>query len=101
MTEPETARPEDRARDRIRRRRLKYRSWHRGTREMDFLLGGFADRHVDGLSAAELDRYEAILEIGDPQLFRWIAGREPVPPAFDDAVMRLIRSFKVNFQNID
>ena len=45
-----------------RLKRLKFRSWHRGTRELDLLLGPFADRHLDRLSAAELAEYEALLE---------------------------------------
>jgi antitoxin CptB len=77
-----------------RRKRARYRSWHRGTREMDFLLGRFADRHLAGLSTDELERYEALLEVADPSLYRWIAGHEPAPAAFDGALLTLIKNFK-------
>lgn len=73
----------------VRRRRLKFRSWHRGTREMDLLMGSFADAHLERFDHAGLDVYEAMLEISDPDLYNWFSGREPVPLAEDTAVMRL------------
>lgn len=63
----------------IRRKRLLYRSWHRGTREMDLILGRFADSHIKEFSAEEMDRYEEILTYSDPDLYNWVSGREPVP----------------------
>ncbi|MGE3623631.1 MAG: succinate dehydrogenase assembly factor 2 [Bdellovibrionales bacterium] len=73
-----------------RRRRLKFRSWHRGTREMDLLLGSFADAHVDRLTPDELTQYEAIMEQGDPDLYNWITGAENVPKKCDNRVMRML-----------
>ena len=73
-----------------KRERLRFRSWHRGTREMDLLLGQFADAHMHALSAADLTEYDGILELGDPDLYSWIAGREPVPAQHDTPLMRLI-----------
>jgi len=78
----------------IRRKRLRFRSWHRGTREMDLLLGAFADAHLEGLSDDQLGRYEALLELSDPDLFAWIRGREAVPPAYDNDVFKLLQDFK-------
>ncbi len=78
----------------IRRKRLSFRSWHRGTREMDLLLGAFADAHLDGLSEGQLARYEALLELADPDLFAWIQGREAVPSAYDNDVIKLLQNFK-------
>ena len=78
----------------IRRKRLSFRSWHRGTREMDLFLGAFADAHLDGLSEDQLARYEALLELADPDLFAWIQGREAVPSAYDTDVMKLLQNFK-------
>jgi antitoxin CptB len=63
----------------IRRKRLIYRSWHRGTREMDLILGRFADAHINEFTAEELDRYEEILTYSDPDLYNWVSGREAVP----------------------
>jgi antitoxin CptB len=62
-----------------RRKRLKFRSWHRGTREMDLLLGRFADQYLDGYTADDLNIYEGILEISDPDLYNWVSGREGIP----------------------
>lgn len=77
-----------------RRERLRYRSWHRGTREMDLILGRFADTHMHALTPAQLNEYEAMLELGDPDLYNWIAGREPVPAAHESSVLRLLCQHK-------
>jgi antitoxin CptB len=74
----------------IRRKRLLFRSWHRGTREADLLLGPFADRHLEALSPRQLDRYEALLAENDAALYDWISGRVPPPEAHDTDVLRLI-----------
>lgn len=71
-----------------RTERLRFRSWHRGTREMDLLLGTFADENLPAFSEAQLDQYEAILEISDPDLYNWMTGKEPVPPEEDTDVMQ-------------
>jgi len=71
-----------------RRERLRFRSWHRGTREMDLLLGSFADQHLAGFTSAQLGQYEALLELSDPDLYNWITGKETVSPEHDSDVMR-------------
>ena len=78
--------------DHIRRNRLRFRSWHRGTREMDLLLGRFADAHLHAFSPEQLTQYEYILTLNDPDLYNWIAGREPVPSEHDGEVMQLMRA---------
>ena len=62
-----------------RRKRLRYRAWHRGTKEMDLLLGRFADAQLAGMTRAQLDAFEALLSESDPDLYDWISGRAPVP----------------------
>ena len=74
--------------DNKRRQRLKFRSWHRGTREMDLLLGSFADAYLDGFAPEELSQYEAIMEESDPDLYNWITGAGAVPRDKDSEVMR-------------
>ncbi len=69
------------------RKRLIFRSWHRGTREMDLIMGRFADAHVAQFTAAELASYEQILTYSDPELYNWITGKEPVPANVLDPVM--------------
>lgn len=63
-----------------RRKRLIFRSWHRGTREMDLIMGTFADKHVPGMEQAELDLYEELLHTPDPDVYDWISGQK-TPPA--------------------
>jgi antitoxin CptB len=77
----------------IRRKRLAFRSWHRGTRESDLILGRFADAHLAGFNDSQLDLYEALLECADADLFDWITGRAPPPPEHDHDVTRLLLSF--------
>lgn len=81
----------------VRLKRLRFRSWHRGTREMDFLLGGFADHHLDALSEEQLGQYEALLDVADTDLYSWVAGQMPVPRHYDNVVMRLIKNFKISY----
>jgi antitoxin CptB len=76
-----------------RRRRLLFRCRHRGIREMDLVLGPFADAHLLALSAAELDELERWLEIPDQQIFAWINGTEATPQRFDTALFNQLRAF--------
>ena len=79
----------------VRRKRLLYQSRYRGRLESDLLFGGFAARHLSSLSAPQLDRYEALLEESDHDLFAWISGQEPVPERHDHDVFRLLRDFRL------
>ncbi|WP_439814409.1 succinate dehydrogenase assembly factor 2 [Zavarzinia sp. CC-PAN008] len=78
----------------IRRKRLTFRSWHRGFKENDLLLGSFADTHIAQMDEGQLDRYEALLEQPDADIFAWMTGAEAVPAAFDHDVMKLLKDFK-------
>lgn len=77
-----------------RRRRLKFRSWHRGTRESDLLIGSFADACIDGFTVAQLDLFEQILGEEDPDIYDWMNGRADLPPRVDHEVMRLMCAFR-------
>ena len=77
----------------IRCRRLLFRCWHRGTQESDFILGGFADVHLADFDNEQLDRFEALLECTDPDLFDWIIGGLDAPEEHDHDVMHLLRAF--------
>lgn len=61
------------------RKRLIFRSWHRGTKEMDLLMGSFADQHVPTFTREELSHYDDILKQNDPDLYIWIMGTEQPP----------------------
>ncbi len=58
----------------IRLKRLRIRSWRRGTREMDLILGPYADGPLAALDETALDAYEALLEETDPDLYAWVSG---------------------------
>ena len=80
----------------MRRRRLKYRAWHRGTREMDLMLGPYADAHADGLDAAELLRLETFMAEEDTDLLKWVMGQEMPPPSVDHALLADIIAFRTD-----
>jgi antitoxin CptB len=63
-----------------KRKQLIFRSWHRGTREMDLIMGSFADQNVHDFNEQELETYAQILQIPDPDLYDWVSGRKK-PPA--------------------
>lgn len=77
----------------LRRRRILFRAWHRGTREMDLIMGRFADAALADLGDAELDDYERLMEVPEPDLYAWISDAAPVPPEFDSAVFRRLHAF--------
>ena len=62
-----------------RRRKLKFRAWRRGFREMDLLIGSFADQYLHEFGASELDEFEALLGIPDWEVYAWLIGQAPVP----------------------
>ena len=76
-----------------RRRRLLYRSWHRGTREMDLIMGRFADAAVGELTEAEIAELERLADVPDPELYAWLTGGRPVPDDYNLAVFRRLRDF--------
>ena len=78
----------------VQRRRLHFRSWHRGTREADLMLGRFADAHLAGFTADQLDRYAALLEECDPDIYDWLTDRAPVPETIESDVFKLLKNFK-------
>ncbi|GAB4387200.1 FAD assembly factor SdhE [Albidovulum sp.] len=75
-----------------RLRRLAMRSRRRGTREMDLILGAYAEARLAGLDSAALDRFESLLAENDQDLYAWISGAEP-PPADRVALIAEIAAF--------
>ncbi len=76
-----------------RRRRLLFQSWHRGIREMDLIMGRFADAHIDKLAPAELDEYERLMQLPHPQLYAWTSGEVPVHASYDTPLFRKLCDF--------
>ena len=85
----ETAEPLDR-----RRKKLRFRAWRRGFREIDLILGGFADRKLDVLDTRGLDAFEALLNANDQDVYEWITEIAPPPPNHDTPTLALIRAFR-------
>jgi antitoxin CptB len=80
----------------VRRRRLLYRSWHRGTREMDLILGRFADSCIINLTDAELAEFEHLADAPDHDIYAWVCGEREVPDDYDGVIFRRLRDFHVN-----
>ncbi len=78
-----------------KRKRLIFRSWHRGTREMDIIMGSFADRHIAEFSEGQLTTYDDILTLNDPDLYNWYIGKDSLPENLQSDVMSLFLAFKV------
>jgi antitoxin CptB len=76
-----------------RRRRILFRSWHRGMRETDILIGRFADAEIARMNEAELAELEDLLEAGDRDVLGWLTGELDVPPAYDTDLFRKLKLF--------
>jgi antitoxin CptB len=77
----------------LRRRKLRFRSWHRGMREMDLIMGRFADALLDRLTEDELAQFEQLIEVPDRDLLAWITGEETAPKDYDGVLFRRLREF--------
>jgi antitoxin CptB len=74
-----------------RLKRLRFRAWHRGTKEADLLIGGFFDRYGASWSEAEIDWYETLLEEQDVDIMAWAIGACAVPARFEGAMMNAMQ----------
>lgn len=74
-----------------RRKRLRFRSWHRGSKEADILLGNFADKVLPTLTEAELDLYEDLIEEPDRDIVLWVTSGEEPPERFRNSVMERLQ----------
>lgn len=73
-------------------KRLRMRSMRRGIKEMDLILSAYAQAHLEGLGAAELALYDALLSENDHDLYGWIGGQLPVPEPYLDLVTHIAAS---------
>lgn len=83
-----------------RRRRILFRAWHRGIREMDLVLGQFADAEIADLPESDLDELETIMDEQDQDLIRWVIGAEPVPLHFQTPLYEKIASYRPDFDPV-
>jgi antitoxin CptB len=77
-----------------REKRLLWRCRHRGIREMDILLGGFAEARLPSMTAAELDELEQLVETPDHDLLAWVQGGSPVPPKRNSDLLGELLSYR-------
>ena len=75
-----------------RRRRILFRAWRRGMREMDLVMGQFADANLPTMTEAELDEFERLMEAPDPTVLSWITGEAPTPPEHDTPLFVRLRA---------
>lgn len=73
----------------IRLKRLRLRAWHRGIKEMDLILGGWADRNLEGADDATLDAFEAVMAEADHDLYQWVSGQAEAPAEVAEMVDRI------------
>lgn len=76
-----------------RRKRLLFRCWHRGTREMDMILGSFADARIADLSDGDVADLERLIELPDPDLYAAFSGGKPLPPDYANGIFVRIKQF--------
>ena len=79
--------------DEIRRKRLKFRAWHRGMKEVDLVLGPFADAHIDAMGHEELDTFELLLSVPDNDLYDWLCERSTPPDRYRTKLYEQIHNF--------
>ncbi|MBT5640148.1 MAG: succinate dehydrogenase assembly factor 2 [Rhodobiaceae bacterium] len=74
-------------------RKLIYRSWHRGTKELDMILGNFAESNLHNLNETELNEYLVILDEEDPDLYQWLVNNQNPNKNIDMNIINKIRNF--------
>ena len=77
-----------------RRKRLLFRCWHRGMREMDLILGRFADAEIASLAESELSELERLIEVPDPDLYAALTGDRSLPQGVAGALFERIKTFR-------
>lgn len=77
----------------VRRKRLLYHCWHRGMREMDLIMGRFADAAIAELSDDDVGVLERLNEVSDPELYGWVTGEASVPRDYDTPLFRRLQAF--------
>ena len=81
--------PQNENRD-VRLRRLRMRSWRRGMKEMDLILGNFADSALCTLNLTDLDAHEALMNEPDQDIYAWLSGAYPTPDVHKLALNRIL-----------
>lgn len=66
---------------------MKFRAWHRGTREADFMIGGFFDKHHKSWGESQAKWFEALIDEEDVDIMAWALGTQPSPPIYEGPMM--------------
>ena len=77
-----------------RRKKLRFRAYRRGFKEVDIIFGAVADANLEAFDDAQLDRFEALLAVSDWHVYGWLLGEVPVPPEHDNDVFALLRNYR-------
>ena len=77
-------------------KKLRYRSWHRGCKETDILLGKFCDHYIEDFDDTELLQLQEICEADDWDLYAWLTKNAPIPPEYNNSVMQKIMTFDLS-----
>lgn len=77
----------------VRRRKLLFRAWRRGVREMDLIVGRFADAYIDKFDERGLKDFEQLIEAPNAELYAWVTGGQNIPANYDTTVLRQLIGF--------
>ena len=75
----------------IRLKRLRFRAWHRGTKEADLLIGGFFDARSAEWNDEEIDLFETLLEEQDVDIMAWAIGTDICPARYEGSIMEALK----------
>ena len=81
------------------RRRARYRAWHRGTKELDLILGRYADARINSFDALKLALFEAVMENEENQLQQWFMGQTSIPATQEGEMLEQIRAFHLSVKD--
>jgi antitoxin CptB len=82
-----------------RRKKLKFRAWRRGFREIDLILGPFADESLLNMDETGLAEFEALLDAPDQDVFEWIMEKRPAPVEFQTRTLRAVQEFRLKLSD--
>ena len=80
--------------DEHRLKKLRFRAWRRGFREIDLILGPYADAHGAEFTPSDFEAFEALLEQQDQDVYAWIIGQDEIPTAFRTPLMTRLQAFR-------
>ncbi len=81
-----------------RRKKLSFRAWRRGFRELDLLMGSFADKHLEGMTETEVDEFERLLDVADWEIYAWLTHTAEIPEDQKGPVLQQLCEFKFSAQ---